>query len=134
MNFSEKDFSSEFEFKTSRSSGKGGQHVNKTESRVSLFFSIDKSQLLSEEEKKKLSTNATTQISNDGFLQIDVEEHRSQAKNKKRAIEKFYQWLREALKPVKRRKATKPTKAAIRKRLKNKKLKSEKKQNRRLDF
>ncbi len=128
------DFSSEFTFKTSRSSGKGGQHVNKTESRVSLFFNVPDSLLLSEEEKQQLLNYKQLSVNTNNEWQIDVEDTRSQLKDKKIAIERFHEHLQQALKKEKKRKATQPTKAAIRKRLKAKKLLSEKKKNRRKDF
>lgn len=134
MKTSDKDFAAELTFKTSRSSGKGGQHVNKTESRVSLFFNIEQSQLLNEEEKRQLIKYNKLSISSTKEWQIDVEETRSQLKNKNIAIERFYEHLKQALKKAKVRKATKPSKAAIRKRLKAKKAHSEKKQNRKKNF
>jgi ribosome-associated protein len=132
MNLTKKDFSSELEFKTSRSSGKGGQHVNKTESRVSLFFNVTESTILSEEEKETLQQKLS--LSQEGVIQISSEATRSQHKNKEKCILKFYQTLEKALLKPKKRKASKPSKAAIRKRLKEKKRRSEIKQNRKLDF
>tara|TARA_R110000868_G_scaffold11605_2_gene56698 strand:- start:26 stop:433 length:408 start_codon:yes stop_codon:yes gene_type:complete len=131
MQLEKSNFLEEFEFKNSRSSGKGGQHVNKTESRVSLFFNVQNSNALSDEQKAKLSEKLKHRISQDGTLQIDVESSRSQHQNKKIAIERFFDLIEEALKEKKARKITKPSKAAIRKRLKEKKIQSEKKQNRR---
>lgn len=126
--------SPEFTFKTSKSSGKGGQHVNKVESRVSLFFNVSDSKILTEEEKEKLIKSIFLTLSKDFTLQVDAEESRSQRKNKAICIEKFYSLLSRALKKPKTRKATKPNKAAIRKRLKDKKNNAEKKRNRQKDF
>jgi len=128
----QKDFSDELYFKTSRSSGKGGQHVNKTESRVSLFLNILESSLLSEDEKTTLSEKLA--LSQEGLLQINSEASRSQLKNKQICIDKFYKIIASALVKQKKRRLSKPSKAAIRKRLKNKKKRSEIKQNRKSDF
>ena len=133
MKISEKDFSSELTFKTSRSSGKGGQHVNKTESRVSLFFDVAASSILSDEQKQILKNSTEVQLSKEFVLQLDVEESRSQLKNKKIAIQRFQEILAKVFKPQKKRKPTKPSKSAIRKRLKAKKQHSEKKKNRRFE-
>lgn len=120
----------EIEFKTSRSSGKGGQHVNKTESRVSIFFNLPKSLVFNEEQKEILLPKLKNRLDSEGIIQIDVEATRSQLKNKELAIKRLIELLEENLKVNRKRKATKPTKAAIQKRLKYKKHNSEKKQNR----
>lgn len=133
MTLHNRDFSSEFVFKTSRSSGKGGQHLNKTESRVSLFFNLEQSSLLHSSEKEHLREKLKEKITSEGVLQIDVESSRSQHQNKKIAIERFYQLLQEALKKKKARKLSKPSRIAIKKRLKQKKIQSEKKERRRND-
>jgi ribosome-associated protein len=134
MNTANRDFISELKFKTSRSSGKGGQHVNKTESRISLFFNVTNSELLSEEEKNRMLNSDKITVNGKGEIQIDVEQSRSQIQNKKIGIERFYQILAIGLKKPKLRRTTKPTKAAVKKRLKGKKIQSEKKQNRKKDF
>ncbi|MEX2380590.1 MAG: alternative ribosome rescue aminoacyl-tRNA hydrolase ArfB [Vicingaceae bacterium] len=129
----ERPFLSELSFKTSRSSGKGGQHVNKTESRVSLFFDVEQSQILSEDEKQLIYTRMEARLNEGKIIQIDVEESRSQKRNKEIAIQRFLELVSENLKRKKKRKVSKPTKAAIKKRLKAKKKHGEKKQNRRKD-
>ncbi|MEQ8909866.1 MAG: alternative ribosome rescue aminoacyl-tRNA hydrolase ArfB [Vicingaceae bacterium] len=133
MKIREREIASELEFKFSRSGGKGGQHVNKTESRVSLFFDVDQSRQLSEEEKNRLRKGLSSRLSSEGVLQVDVEESRSQHKNKQLAIKQLFDMLERALRKKKKRKPTKPSKAAIRKRLREKKNRGEKKQNRRKD-
>jgi len=134
MDLKKRDFKRELEFKSSRSSGKGGQHVNKVESRVSLFFNLMQSGQLSPLEKEKLLEFLKGKISKEGVLQLDVDEGRSQHQNKKIAIERFYELLELGLKEKKKRKITKPGQAAIRKRLKEKKIQSEKKKNRKNDW
>lgn len=131
MNSRELDFSSELHFKTSRSGGKGGQHVNKTESRVELFFNVQNSQILTEEQKQLIFERMGNRITQEGYLHLAVDADRSQLKNKKTVIEKFYQLLEQALKPRKKRVATKPSKAKKEKRLIGKKKQSEKKSLRR---
>lgn len=129
----ERPFLSELSFKTSRSSGKGGQHVNKTESRVSLFFDVENSQFLSDEEKELIISKMGERLNEGKIIQIDVEESRSQKRNKEIATQRFLELITEKLKRKKKRKVSKPTKSAIKKRLKAKKKRSEKKQNRRKD-
>jgi len=131
--FDEKVFLAEVSFKTSRSSGKGGQHVNKTESRVSLFFDIEESDLLTREEKSILKERLMSRLTDGKIVQIDVEDSRSQQRNKEIALKRLIKLLGENSKPKKKRKISKPSKAAIKKRLKAKKVKSEKKQFRRKD-
>jgi ribosome-associated protein len=127
-------FLSELEFKSSRSSGSGGQHVNKTESRVTLFFDVNSSDLLTEEQKQRVLLKSAAALSKKGVWQISVEQSRSQHKNKKIALDLFYQWLVAALKLPRKRIPSKPGKEAVKKRLKRKKIQSLKKQNRRKDF
>jgi ribosome-associated protein len=127
----QKDLSKEFEFITSRSSGPGGQNVNKVNSKVELRFSIFDSKILSQEEKQTLFIKLYHRINNQGILTVVSQEERSQLRNKEIAIEKFYSWISLALQPAKERKKTRKPKAAIEKRLSNKKAKSEKKESRR---
>ena len=134
MNFSKDDLLSECTYKASRSSGKGGQHVNKTESRISLFFDLNNSEVLNDLQISQLKEFLANRLSKDGVLQIDVESERSQLQNKKTAQNKLLKLLAKGLEKKKKRKATKPTKAAIRKRLKAKKRQAKKKENRKKDF
>lgn len=126
-NIINRDFEKEFEFSASRSSGPGGQNVNKVNTKVELRFKIKESSLLSEEEKQKLQNKLINRINSEGELLITSQSERSQLKNKEEAIRRFYELIFNALKPRKKRKATKPTLASIENRLKLKKQLSEKK-------
>ncbi|MBS9522984.1 aminoacyl-tRNA hydrolase [Litoribacter alkaliphilus] len=124
---------SELTFQTSRSSGPGGQNVNKVESRVTLRFNVPNSIILAEEEKQRLSEKLD--LTTEGDLIIKSQETRSQLKNKEIAIQKFYETLKGGLAKKKVRKVTRPSKAAVKKRLEEKKQHSQKKQNRgKVDF
>ncbi|PZV83806.1 ribosome-associated protein [Algoriphagus aquaeductus] len=124
------DFIPELQFQTARSSGPGGQNVNKVETKVQLKFDVNNSLILSEEEKLTLLQKASNKIDQEGFLQLSSQEKRSQIQNKELVIRKFYDLLRTAFHKKKIRKATKPSKGAIEDRLKSKKAKAEKKANR----
>jgi ribosome-associated protein len=125
------DFSDEFEFKTSRSSGPGGQHVNKTETRVTLRFNVLDSKYLSPDQKERILEKLSGQINSEGELLIHTEETRSQVKNKEICVLKFYELLSNALKKVKKRIPTKPSKAVVKKRMEDKRKISERKERRR---
>jgi len=126
-----RDFSSEFNFAASRSSGPGGQNVNKVNSKVELRFSVVQSTLLYDDEKEIVMKKLKNKINSEGELLITVQTDRSQLKNKEEAVEKFYELLIKALTPRKPRRSTRPTKSSIEKRLEGKKQVSEKKTLRR---
>lgn len=122
-----RDFTPELRFSTSRSSGPGGQNVNKVNSKIELRFNVDQSILLSEREKQMILTKLKNKINSEWELIITVQTDRSQLKNKEEALEKFHELLTKALTPRKLRRATRPTKASVEKRLETKKQLSEKK-------
>ncbi len=124
MDFSLRDFSSEFVFQTSRSSGPGGQNVNKVSSKVELRFNLLRSTLLDEHEKTVIAEKLVNKINNEGELVLVAQTDRSQLKNKEKVIKKFYHLLEKALTPPKKRYKTKPTKASVEKRLESKRIKS----------
>jgi ribosome-associated protein len=122
-----RDFSSEFVFSASRSSGPGGQHVNKVSTKVELRFHIQDSFLLSEEEKNLLAEKLAGKINSEGALAFVSQSERSQLKNKEKVIDKFYILLRRALTPRKKRKPTKPSAESVEKRLEEKRRQGERK-------
>lgn len=117
----------ELTFKTSRSSGSGGQHVNKTETRVELRFDLDASDGLTNSEQRRIRKALGNRISQAGILTVASSNRRSQVLNKKEAVKKFYRLLKKALRRRPRRKGPKPLKANPAKRLRDKKKHAEKK-------
>lgn len=118
------------QFQTARSGGSGGQHVNKVETKVILLFDIDGATCFSQEEKDRIKKRLLNRLQGDGFLQITSQETRSQLQNKEIALQKLLKLLSNALKTEKPRKTTKPSKAAVQKRLDAKQQQSLRKINR----
>ncbi|MCC7302384.1 MAG: aminoacyl-tRNA hydrolase [Bacteroidia bacterium] len=123
----------ETEFRASRSSGAGGQHVNKVSSRITLVFSITESRILSGEEKRNLRIRLGSRLTSEGILQVHSQESRSQFSNKQEAVRKLRSILNGALKERKKRRATRPTKRSKERRLDSKRRRSEIKRGRRAD-
>ncbi|MBP9792384.1 MAG: aminoacyl-tRNA hydrolase [Flavobacterium sp.] len=121
---------SEVTYKAVRSSGAGGQNVNKVASKVVATFHLESSNGFSEEEKKLLITKLAKKLSQEGLLILTAEEDRSQLKNKEIVTKKLFEVLEKNLIVPKIRKATKIPKSVIRKRIKDKKNISEVKKNR----
>ncbi|MFZ4464430.1 MAG: alternative ribosome rescue aminoacyl-tRNA hydrolase ArfB [Bacteroidales bacterium] len=125
-----RDFSPEFRFSASRSSGAGGQNVNKVNTRMELRFDISASTKLSEEEKALLLEKLAGRINADNELLIVSQTERNQLGNKEKTLERFYILLAKALTPRRPRRATRPTLASKERRITDKKILSEKKQRR----
>jgi ribosome-associated protein len=121
---------SELQYKAVRSSGAGGQNVNKVSSKVVLTFDLKNSQVLSEEEKLLLETNLSSRLTTDLVLILNCDEDRSQLKNKEIVTKRFLELIKKGLFVPKIRKATKIPKSVIRKRIKDKKSVSDIKKNR----
>jgi ribosome-associated protein len=117
----------ELKFRTSRSSGKGGQHVNKVETRVELIFDVAASRVLTDREKAMIKDRLSNKISNEGLFQVSSQAKRSQLLNRQEVTNKFIKLVEKALIPKKVRRKKKPTKGMIEKRLKRKKIHGEKK-------
>lgn len=122
---------SELNFKAVRSSGAGGQNVNKVSSKVVLSFDLEASQALSDEEKTLLKENLSTRLTSENILILNCDEDRSQLKNKEIVVKRFLELVKKGLYVPKVRKATKVPKAVIKKRIKDKKNISDLKQSRR---
>ena len=120
----------ELQYKAVRSSGAGGQNVNKVSTKIQIQFAVETSAGLSADEKATLTEKLANRLTKDGFLTIECDETRSQLKNKELATQRLFLLLENALKKTKKRIATKIPKAVIKKRLENKKRNAEKKQNR----
>jgi ribosome-associated protein len=122
---------SELQYKAVRSSGAGGQNVNKVSSKVVLTFDLKSSQALTEEEKLLLETKLYSRLTSQQILILNCDEDRSQLKNKAIVTKRFLDIITTGLVIPKIRKATKVPKSVIRKRIKDKKNLSEIKKNRR---
>jgi ribosome-associated protein len=127
-----RNFEDEFVFSASRSSGPGGQNVNKLNTRIELRFSIPNSRLLSEREKELLMDKLANKINNDGDLLLFAQSKRTQMMNKKEAADKFYNLISKALTPRTERISTKPTVASVNKRLDEKRSRGIKKRFRKI--
>jgi ribosome-associated protein len=123
-------FENECIFRTSRSSGKGGQNVNKTETKVGLWFDVAASTLFDDDGKARICSKLASAITDEGYLQLNCDEQRSQLQNKQLVIERAIRILEKALIVAKPRKKVKPSKAMVEKRLEDKRRTSIKKSER----
>ena len=121
----------ELQFKAVRSSGAGGQNVNKVASKVVLTFNVIKSKALNDEEKALIEVNLATKLTSENILILNCDEDRSQLRNKDIVTKRFLEIIKNALHVPNKRKATKIPRSVIMKRIKSKRNRSEIKQNRR---
>ena len=126
----DRDFSKELNYSATRSSGSGGQNVNKVSSRVELRFSVSSSKILTEEEKNVILSKLSTRINSAGELVLTSQSERSQYRNKIKVTERFFNLLAKALEKKEERLPTMPTKSSVIKRINDKVKLSEKKRNR----
>jgi len=120
----------ELNFQAMRSSGPGGQHVNKTASKVEVSFNPNDSEGLSEREKTRVQDKLAKRITQDGNIVLQCSETRSQHRNKAIVIERLLHIIKQSLTVAKKRKKTKPSRSAVEKRIKAKKKNALKKSNR----
>lgn len=118
----------ELTFKAIRSSGAGGQHVNKVSSKVVLSFDLQSSEGISDREKKLLLKNISTRLTSEYILILSCDDSRSQLQNKTKVIQRFFQVLKSGLYVPKKRLAAKPSKSAIKKGKEDKSKRSQLKQ------
>jgi ribosome-associated protein len=121
----------ELDVRVSRSSGAGGQHVNKTSSRVEIFWNVLGSRALTDEQRSLLREKLASRLTTEGSIRVVASDMRSQSRNRELAEERLADLVRRALMVPKKRRATKPTRAAKEARLDSKKRHSTKKRDRR---
>ncbi len=121
----------EVSYRTSRSSGPGGQHVNKAESRVELIWNPLDSSCLDNRQKARIMINLGNRLTEKGELILASEKYRSQYRNKEDVVDRFLRLVSTALIPPKKRSPTRPTRASREKRIKQKKIRGEIKRSRR---
>ena len=120
----------ELQFKAVRSSGAGGQHVNKVSTKIELTYDLQNSTAVTDKEKERLLLKLSNRLTKENVLLLQCDDSRSQHKNKELAIKRFLELIKSALVVPKKRKKTKPSRSAIEKRLNTKKKSALKKANR----
>jgi len=126
----DKKLLNEIRIQTARSSGPGGQHVNKTESKVELYWNLEESQLFTPEQKTRLQKRLKSWLTTEGVLIMTSQATPSQMRNREIVTQRFLDLVKKMLKPPKKRIATKPSRGSVEKRLKQKKATGEKKRRR----
>lgn len=121
----------ELDVRVSRASGAGGQHVNKTSSRVEIFWNIPASRALNDEQRTRLLDKLSSRLTTEGSIRVVASDMRSQSRNRDLAEERLTELVRRALMVPRKRKPTRPTRAAKEARLETKKRHSNKKRERR---
>lgn len=121
----------EISYRTSRSSGPGGQHVNKTESKVELYWDLTASRCLNESQKMMVRQRLVSRMTGQGTLSLSCDKYRSQYRNKAEVTERFLELIASAIIPVRKRLPTKPTRSSVEKRIRSKKIRGDIKRSRR---
>ena len=120
----------ELDVRVSRSSGAGGQHVNKTSSRVEIFWNVLSSRALNDEQRTRLRQKLASRLTSEGSIRVVASDMRSQSRNRELAEQRLAELIARSLIIPKKRKPTKPTKAAKEARLESKRRHSSKKRDR----
>ncbi|MEX2394014.1 MAG: alternative ribosome rescue aminoacyl-tRNA hydrolase ArfB [Actinomycetota bacterium] len=122
---------SEFRFRFTRSGGPGGQNVNKRDTQVELIFDVDGSPSLGPRQRERILAKLANRIDAEGRLRLVVSDQRTQGRNREIAVERFCKLLADALKPdPPKRRATKPSRRAVDRRIRSKKIRGERKRSR----
>ena len=124
----------ELEYRATRSSGPGGQHVNTSSTRIELLWDLTGSQAISDEQRERLRTKLVSRLDSDGRVRVVASGRRSQQQNRREADERLAALIKYALHVPKKRRVTKPTRAAREKRLADKKRRGEIKRERRAEL
>ena len=120
----------ELKFETSTSSGPGGQHVNRSRTRVTLLFDVQASTVLTADQKRRVRRKLATRIDREGRVRVRCGRHRSQAMNREETIRRLSELIRKALRRERRRVATRPSGAQRKRRLKDKRKRADIKRGR----
>jgi ribosome-associated protein len=121
----------ELTFRATRAGGPGGQHVNTSSTRVELLWNVERTRALSDQQRSRVREKLASRLDGDGNLRVVASAYRSQARNREDAEERLAALVRRALAVPKARKKTRPSRAAVQSRLDSKRLKSNKKRERR---
>ena len=122
---------SELSFRFARSSGPGGQHVNRSATQVELLFDVAGSPSLDETQRQRVLRKLKSRVDKEGVLHLVSQETRSQLRNREEVVERFQELMREALHVPKKRRPTRPTQATRERRLEEKRRRGETKRGRR---
>src|SRR5689334_4902761 len=125
---------SELTYRATRSGGPGGQHVNTSSTRIELLWDLSSSRAVGDEQRERLRAKLAPRLDADGMVRVVASDHRSQRQHRVAADERLAALVRHALHVPKKRRKTKAPAAAKERRIKAKKLRSEKKRDRRVDF
>jgi ribosome-associated protein len=124
----------ELTYRATRSGGPGGQHVNTSSTRIELLWDVSHSRAVTDEQRERIRAKLAPRLDAEGLVRVVASDHRSQQQNRGAADERLAALVRHALHVPKKRRKTKPPAAAKERRIKSKKLRSEKKRDRRVDF
>jgi len=121
----------EIRFRTSRAGGPGGQNVNKVETRVEAVWDLDGSAAFTDAQKARIRSELHTRVGAGGTIRVVSQRHRSQSRNREAAIQRLRELVAQALRPRRKRRATRPTQAARESRMESKRRRAETKRDRR---